>query len=83
MTEKVLASGVRFLRRMEGVALFNWVRSSEIRKSLNVKPLLLRTERSQLRWFGCVSKMPQARLLKQALLAKANEKNQLDDPQLP
>ena len=75
MTEKtrsqVQASEMRFLRRIEGVTLFNKVRSSEIRKSLNIEPLLLRIERSQLRWFGHVSRMPQERLPKQALLAKA------------
>ena len=48
------------------------VRSSEVRKSLNIEPLLLRIERSQLRWFGHVSRMPQKRLPKQALHAKAN-----------
>ena len=63
---------MRFLRRIEGVTLFNKVRSSEIRESLNIEPLLLRIERSQLRWFGHVSRMPQERLPKQALLAKAN-----------
>ena len=72
MTERVRsqvqASEMRFLRRIEGVTLFNKVRSSEIRKSLNIEPLLLRIERSQLRWFGHVSRMPQERLLKQALL---------------
>ena len=47
------------------------MRSSEIQKSLNIEPLLLRTERSQLRRFGHVSRMPQERLPKQALLAKA------------
>ena len=52
----------RFLRRIEGVTLFNKVRSSEIQKSLNIEPLLFRIERSQLRWFGHVSKMPQKRL---------------------
>ena len=46
--------------------------SSEIRKSLNIEPLLLRIKRSQLRWFGHVSRMPQERLSKQVLLAKAN-----------
>ena len=48
------------------------MRSSEIRKSLNIEPLLLQIERSQLRWFGHVSRMPQERLHKQALLAKPN-----------
>ena len=69
---QVQASEMRFLRRIEGVTLFNKVRSSEIRKSLNIEPLLLRIERSQLRWFGHVRRMPQERLPKQALLAKAN-----------
>ena len=69
---QVQASEMRFLRKIEGVTLFNKVRSSEIRKSLNIEPLLLRIERSQLRWFGHVSRMPQERLPKQALHAKAN-----------
>ena len=69
---QVRASEMKFLRRIEGVTLFNKVRSSEIRKSLNVEPLLLRIERSQLRWLGHVNRMPQERLPKQALLAKAN-----------
>ena len=72
MRSQVQASEMRFLRRIEGVTLFNKVRSSEIRKSLNIEPLLLRIERSQLRWFGHVSRMPQERLPKQALHAKAN-----------
>ena len=69
MRSQVQASEMRFLRRIEGVTLFNKMRSSEIRKSLNIEPLLLRIERSQLRWFGHVSRMPQERLPKQALLA--------------
>ena len=43
MTERVRsqvqASEMRFLRRIEGVTLFNKVRISEIRKSLNIEPL--------------------------------------------
>ena len=52
----------------------------EIRKSLNIEPLLLRIERSQLRWFGHVSRMPQERLPKQALLAKANGRRSVGRP---
>ena len=78
MTERVQsqvqASEMRFLRRIEGVTLFNMVRSSEIRKYLNIKLLLHRIERSQLRWFGHVSRMPQERLPKDAFFAKANGK---------
>ena len=74
MRSQVQASEMRFLRRIEGVTLFNKVRSFEIRKSRNIETLLLRIERSQLRWFGHVSRMPQERLPKQALHAKANGK---------
>ena len=73
MTERVRSqvqeSEMRFLQRIEGVTLFNKVRSSEIRKSLNIEPLLLRIERSQLRRLRHVSRMPQERLPEQALLA--------------
>ena len=56
------------------------MRCSEIRKHLNIEPLLLRIERSQLRWFGHVSRMPQERLPKQALLAKANWRRPVGRP---
>ena len=71
---------MRFLRRIKEVTLFNKVHSSEIRKSLNIKPLLLRIERSQLRWFGHVSRMPQERLPKQALHVKANGRRPVGRP---
>ena len=82
MRSQVQASEMRFLRRIKGVTLFNKVRSSDIRKSLNIEPLLFRIERSQLRWFGHVSRMPQERLPKQALHAKANGEDQSDDLEL-
>ena len=80
MRSQVQASEIRALRRIEGVTLFNKVRSSEIRKSFNIEPLLLRIERSQLRWFGHVSRMPQERLPKQALHAKANGRRPVGRP---
>jgi len=42
------------------------VRSCEIRRALNVEPLLL-IERTQLRYFGLVSRMSNERLVRQAL----------------
>ena len=69
-----------FLRRIKGVMPSNKVRSSEIRKSLKIEPLFLQIERSQLRWFGHVSRMPQERLPKQALLAKANGRRPVERP---
>ena len=77
---QVLASEMRFLQRIEGVTVFNKVRTSDIRKSLKIKPLLLRIERSQPRWFGHVSRVPQERLPKQTLLAKANERRPVGWP---
>ena len=56
MTERersqMQASEMRFLQKIEGVTLFNKVRSSEIRKFLNIELLLLRIDRSQFRWFA-------------------------------
>ena len=77
---QVQASEMRFLRKIEGVTLFNKVHSSEIRKSLNIELLLLRIERSQLRWIGHVSRMTQEKLPKQALLAKANGRRPVGRP---
>ena len=58
------------------------VRYSEIHNSLNVESLLLRIERSQLRWFGHVSRMPQERFPKQALSAIPNDKRPVGRPRL-
>ena len=82
MRSQVQASEMRFLRRIEGVTLFNKVRSSEIRKSLNIKPLLFRIERFQLRLVGHVSKMPQKRLSKQTYLPQKMGKDDLDNLEL-
>ena len=71
---------MRFLPRINGVTQFNKLRSSEIQKSLNIEPFLFRIERSQLRWFGHVSRMPQERLPKHALLAKANWRRPVGRP---
>ena len=84
MTERVpsqvQASKLRFLRRFEGVTLFNKVCSSKIRKSLNIEALRHRIEKSQLRWFGHVSRMSQEKLPKLALIAKANDRRPVERP---
>ena len=67
-------------KRRSNCTLLNNVRSSEIRKSLNVEPLLLRIERSQLRWFDHDSRMLQERLPKQVLLARANDRKLVERP---
>lgn len=37
---------------VSGLSLRDWVRGSDIRGELGVEPLVLRIERSKLRWFG-------------------------------
>ena len=56
------------------------VPNSGIQNSLNVESLLLRIERSQLRWFDHVSRMPQERLPKQALFATPDGKRPVGRP---
>ncbi|TWW67592.1 hypothetical protein D4764_02G0006330 [Takifugu flavidus] len=51
-----------FLRRVAGLSLRDRVRSSAIREELGVEPLLLRVERSQMRWLGHLVRMPPGRL---------------------
>ncbi|TWW73379.1 hypothetical protein D4764_15G0007730 [Takifugu flavidus] len=45
-----------------GLSLRDRVRSSAIREELGVQPLLLRIERSQMRWLGYLLRMPPGRL---------------------
>jgi len=65
------------LQHHEGVTLFDKVRSSEIRKSLNIEPLLLRLDGFA---DDHVSRMPQERLPKQALLEKGKGKRPVGQP---
>jgi len=67
------------LRRVHGVTLRDKVRSCDIRRALNVE-LLLRIERSQLRWFAHVSRMTQERLARHVLLAKLTGKRPRGKP---
>ena len=59
---RVQAAEMSFLRRVAGFSLRDRVRSSVIREELGVEPLLLRIERSQLRWLGHLIRMPPGRL---------------------
>ena len=58
---RVQAAEMGFLRRMSGLTLLGKVKSADIRKSLSIELLLLRRERSQLRWYGHVTRMSQER----------------------
>ena len=73
MTERtrsrIQAAEMSFLRRVAGVSLRDRVRSSVIRERLGVEPLLLCVERSQLRWFGHLVRMPPGRLPREVFQA--------------
>ena len=66
MTERtrsqVQAAEMSFLRRVAVFSFRDRVRSSVIREELGLEPLLLYLERSQLRWFGHLVRMPTGRL---------------------
>ena len=79
MRSQVQASEMRFLQIIDEVTLFNKVRSSEIQKSPNIEPLLLQIKRSQLRWVGHVSRMPQERLPNKLYMPKQMGEDQSDD----
>ncbi|TWW60957.1 hypothetical protein D4764_05G0010470 [Takifugu flavidus] len=55
---RVQAAEMSFLRRVTGLSLRDRVKSSAIREELGVEPLLLRVERSQMRWLGHLVSMP-------------------------
>ncbi|XP_048857101.1 uncharacterized protein LOC125724452 [Brienomyrus brachyistius] len=59
---RMQAAEMSFLRRVAGLSLRDGVRSSVIREGLRVEPLLLRIERSQMRWLGHLIRMPPGRL---------------------
>ena len=61
MTKRVLSevqdAEMAFLRRVHGVMFCDKMCSCEIRKDLNVEPLLFRIKRYQLSWFSHVTRM--------------------------
>ena len=67
---RIQAAEAVFLRRVAGVSLRGKVRSTAIQEGLGVEPLLLRVERSQLRWFGHLVKMPLSSLPREVFQAR-------------
>ncbi|KAJ8015855.1 hypothetical protein DPEC_G00000750 [Dallia pectoralis] len=86
MTERtrsrVQAAEMGFLRKVAGLSLRDRVRSSVIREELGVEPLLLCIERSQLRWFGHLVRMPPGRLPREVFQARPAGRRPREDPGL-
>ena len=73
------ASKMKFLRKIKGVAMFDKLRKSAIRESLDIESLLRRIERSQIAW-PCTQNASEM-LPKQTLFAKVNGKRLVRRPQ--
>ena len=61
LKSKIQAAEMRVLRLIYGVTKMDKVRNITIREALGVEPIILQIERSQLRWFGHISRMPEYR----------------------
>jgi len=62
------------LRGIHGVTIRDKVSSCQIRKTLNIKPFL-RIRRSQLCWFGCVTRMSSERLARKFCWLRSSKSN--------
>ena len=71
---------MRFLQKIKGITMFNKLCNTAIREYRNIELLLLRVERSLLRWFGHVSRMPQEQLPNQTLYAAVSGKRPVGRP---
>ena len=72
MRSRVQAAEMRYLRQVAGFRRIDKVRNRTIREKLNTEMLLLKVERSQLRWFGHVLKITRNRLVYQVYSAGPN-----------
>ena len=60
--------------------MFEKHRNTAILESLDIEPLTLRIERSQLGWFGHLNRMSHKRLSKQTLFAEVSGKKPVSRP---
>ena len=58
---RVQVAEMGFLRKVRGLSLLDKSKSSDIRQSLNIEPLLLGIEELQLCWYDHVTRMPPKR----------------------
>ena len=84
MTERVRsqmrAFEMRFLRKIEGITMFEEHRNTEIRESLDIELLLSPDQKISAKTIDHVSRMPQKRLPKQILYVKVSGKRPVRRP---
>ena len=61
------AAEMGFLRKISCLTLLDKVKSPDMHESLDIESLLLRLERSQLRWYGHVTRIYHERTTKKLL----------------
>ena len=67
MTERVQGAEMSFLQKVRSLSLCDMVKSPDICQFFNIKPLHLRIEKSQLHWYGHVTRMSHERSAKQLM----------------
>ena len=77
---RVQAAEMVFLRKIRVLSLLDKVKNIDFRQSLNIKPLLLRIELSQLRWYGHVTRIFYERTSKQLMDALPSAKRPRGQP---
>ena len=84
VTEKVRSqmhgSEMRFCEKSKVLRCLTNIATLQIVNLSTFETLLLQIERSRLRWFGHVSRMPQGRLPKQTLYAEVSGKRPVGSP---
>ena len=64
---RVQTAEMSFLQKVRDLSLLDKVKSIDICQSRNIEPLLLCIERSQLRWYGRVTRMSHEQTAKQIM----------------
>ena len=82
LKSRLQAAEMRTLRLIFGVTKRDIVRNVDIRRHLGLDPLLLEIERSQLRWFGHIQRMPPERAVKQIHQWRPNSRRPVGRPRL-
>ena len=82
MRSRVQAAEIGFLPKVRGLFSHVKIKSTDTHQSLNIELLLLRIERSLLRWYGHVTQMFHKETAKQLMDALPSNKRLEGDPEL-
>lgn len=72
---RIQAAEMRYLRKILGINRLDKVKNSVIREKLGLEPLILKIEKSQLRWAGHVFRMGNDRKVREIFVAEPTEES--------